>query len=64
MDFISDVLYYGGLFRILNIIDIGIRECHANDVYTSIPGKRVSRVLDRLIFLRGKPKAIICDNGP
>lgn len=64
MDFMSDSLYDGRRFRILNIIDMGSRECLAGEVDTSIPGKRVTRVLDRLIFLRGKPKAIICDNGP
>jgi putative transposase len=64
MDYMADSLNSGRRFRILNIIDMGSRECLANEIDISIPGRRVTRVLDRLIFFRGKPKAILCDNGP
>ena len=64
MDFMSDSLYNGRRFRVLNIIDIMNRECLVSEVDTSISGKRVARILDRLLFLRGKPKTIVCDNGP
>ena len=64
IDFMSDSFYNSRRFRILNIIDVKSRECLASEVYISISGKRVSRVLDKLIFLRGKPDSILCDNGP
>ena len=64
MDFISDALYNGRRFRILSIVDIVSRECLGLETDFSISGKRVSRVLNKLIMLRGKPKGIICDNGP
>jgi putative transposase len=34
------------------------------EVSTSISGQHVTRVLDRLIELRGKPKNLLTDNGP
>mgnify|MGYP001351419464 CR=1 FL=1 len=64
MDFMSDSLYDGRRFRILNIIDVKSRECLATEVDRSISGKRVARVLNKLMYLRGKPKSIVCDNGP
>lgn len=33
------------------------------EVSTSISGRHVTRVLDRLIKLRGKPKNLLTDNG-
>lgn len=63
MDFMSDSMFNGRKFRMLNIIDIATRECLTIDVDTSIKGKRVTRTLDKLVFLRGKPKSIIMDNG-
>ena len=64
MDFMSDSLYNGKRFRTFNVIDVFNRECLAIETDTSISGKRVSRVLDKIIFIKGKPKAILCDNGP
>ena len=64
MDFMSDSFYNGRRFRIFNVIDVKSRECLASEVDLSISGKRVSRILDRLIYLRGKPNSILCDNGP
>ena len=34
------------------------------EVNTSIPGKRVCSILDRLVWLNGKPRTITVDNGP
>lgn len=64
MDFLSDSLCSGRKFRTLNILDTFNRECLAIEVDTSIPGKRVTKVLDRIITYRGKPSTIVCDNGP
>ncbi len=64
MDFMCDSLYDGRRFRTFNIIESYNRECLAIEVATSIPGQRVCRVLDKIILCRGKPEAIICDNGP
>lgn len=64
MDFVQDQLADGRRFRVLTIVDAFTRECPALEVDTSIGGKRVARVLDRLAFLRGLPEAITIDNGP
>lgn len=65
MDFVSDQLgSTGRRFRCLNIVDDFSRECLAIEVDTSLPGERVAKVLERLVFLRGKPIAIVVDNGP
>ena len=64
MDFQHDVLANGQRFRTLNIVDDFSRECPAIEVDTSLPGRRVVRVLDRLKETRGLPKAIVLDNGP
>jgi putative transposase len=64
MDFVQDQLADGRRFRTLTIVDSFTRECPALEVDTSLGGKRVARVLDRLAFLRGLPEAITIDNGP
>lgn len=64
MDFVRDALVDGRPFRSLNIVDDLSRECPAIEVDTSLPGKRVVKVLDRVVSDRGKPDAIVMDNGP
>jgi putative transposase len=64
MDFVSDQLSDGRKFRSLTIVDDCSRESPAIEVDTSLPGKRVTRVLDRLAETRGLPDAIVVDNGP
>lgn len=64
MDFVSDSLSTGRRFRTLNVVDECTRECLAIEVDFSLTGKRVVRVLDRLIWLNGKPASIVLDNGP
>lgn len=64
MDFMSDALYAGRRFRVLNVLDEGVREALQIIVDTSIPSGRVIRTLQQLVELRGKPTAIRCDNGP
>jgi putative transposase len=64
MDFMSDALYRGRRFRVLNVMDEGVREALAQVIDTSIPSGRVIRTLQQLIEVRGKPVALRCDNGP
>jgi putative transposase len=64
MDFMQDVLADGRRFRTLNVLDIVTRECLAIEVDTSLPGRRVVRLLDQLILWHGTPKRITLDNGP
>jgi putative transposase len=64
MDFVRDTLGDGRAFRALTIVDDCTREAPAIEVDFSLPGERVVAVLDRLARTWGKPKAIVCDNGP
>jgi len=64
MDFMHDVLYCGRRFRTFNVIDEANREGLGIEAGTSIPSRRVVRILDQLIEMYGKPLAIRCDNGP
>ena len=64
MDFTTDTLADGRNFRALNIVDDFTRECVAIDVDRSLPGLRVTRVLDRLRTTIGLPQTIVMDNGP
>jgi len=64
MDFMSDSLWDGRRYRLLNIIDDFNREILSVETDTSLPALRVIRVLDRLIEYRGIPKMIRVDNGP
>lgn len=64
MDFVSDTIAIGRRFRTLNVIDDYTRECLAIEVAYNLPGERVTRVLNRLIFMHGKPEKIVLDNGP
>ncbi len=59
-----DSLYCGKLFRTLNIIDEGTRECLVIEVDTSLLVERVIRVLECLKIDRGLSKQICVDNGP
>jgi transposase InsO family protein len=44
--------------------DTFTRECLALEVDTGFASRRVTRVLDEIIAMRGLPQAIRCDNGP
>jgi putative transposase len=63
LDFMADSLYGRRAFRTLNVIDEGNREALGIEVATSIPARRVIRVLEQLIEMYGKPDAIRLDNG-
>lgn len=64
MDFIHDGLSDGRRFRCLAIVDDFSRECLAIEVDSSLPGRRVVQVLERLALDRGLPASITVDNGP
>ena len=64
MDFMWDQLADGRSFRTLNIVDNFTRESLAIEVDVSLPGLRVTHVLDQLAETRGLPKSIVMDNGP
>lgn len=59
----SDALVDGRKFRVLNVIDDFNRESLAIEIDTSLPARRVIRVLERIIARRGKPARIRTDNG-
>jgi putative transposase len=64
IDFMSDSLWDGRRFRLLNIIDDYNREVLAIEADTSLPALRVVRVLERLKERIGLPERIRVDNGP
>jgi putative transposase len=64
MDFVTDSINTGGRFRALAIVDDYSRECPAIEVDTSLGGRRVVGVLERLSEIRGLPEVITIDNGP
>lgn len=64
MDFVHDRLAWGRAFKSLTIVDEFTRESVAIEVDFGLSGERVTRVLDGLIELRGKPESIRSDNGP
>lgn len=64
IDFVSDVLECGRKFRVLNVIDDSDRMAVAQEVSMSFPAQRVIKVLEKVIWLNGKPRNIRCDNGP
>lgn len=63
-DFVSDALYAGKRFRTFNVIDDFNRECLAVEIDTSLTGKRLIRVFERLQAERGLPDVLRTDNGP
>ncbi len=64
MDFVSDSFATGRRFRVLNIVDDYTKESPAMEVDTSLGGRRVAQVLDRLKETRRLPEVIRTDNGP
>lgn len=64
MDFVSDQLVNGRRFRVLNVVDDFSREMVGQLASYSISGTQVARYLTQLIEIKGRPDAIVCDNGP
>ena len=63
LDFVSDALGCGRRFRIFCVVDDFTRECLALVADTSLSGARVTRELDAIVAIRGKPLAVVSDNG-
>jgi putative transposase len=64
MDFVTDSIVTGRRFRALAIVDDYSRECPGIEVDTSLGGRRVVSVLEKLEEIRGLPEVITIDNGP
>lgn len=64
VDFMSDSLWDGRKFRLLNIVDDYNREVLSVETDTSLPTVRLIRVLEQLKEYRGLPEMIRVDNGP
>ena len=64
LDFIHDNLWNGRKIRFLTIQDDFSREGLAIEADTSLPGKRVVRVLDSILEHRPPPIRLLMDNGP
>ncbi|KZM43499.1 integrase, partial [Labrenzia sp. OB1] len=63
LDFVSDAFTDGRRFPVPAAVDDYSRECLALVADTSLSGLRVTRELDALIRLRGKPVTVVSDNG-
>ncbi len=63
MDFVHDQLADGSKLRLLTVIDVFTREALAIEAGSRLRGTHVAAVLNRLVYLRGVPKAVLCDNG-
>ena len=64
MDFMTDSLWDGRSYRLLNIMDDYNREMLSIVADTSLPAMRVTRTLEQLAHERGLPQMIRVDNGP
>lgn len=64
MDFVRDATTEGRPYRVWTVVDDATRECPLLVVDRSLPAWRVVEALDLLLVLRGRPQAIVCDNGP
>lgn len=63
LDFVHDQLSNGSKIRMLTVIDVYTREALAIEVGERLRGGDVVSVLNRLIYLRGVPRALFVDNG-
>jgi len=64
LDFVHDRLANGRALRLLTVHDDYTRECLWIEADTSLSGPRVTRVLDYVTQLRGRPVSVLTDNGP
>lgn len=64
IDFASDVTAGGTRLRVLSVVDAFTRECLALETDTSLPSRRVTRVLQAIVNQRGAPRFLRSDNGP
>jgi putative transposase len=63
LHFLTDQMVDGRSYRILAVVDVCTRECLALVINTSMPGPRIASELDNILAERGRPAAILSDNG-
>ena len=63
MDFVSDKTRHGSNIRVLTVIDEVTRECLALEVDSSITGRKVAAVFNRIAIFLGMHHEILTDNG-
>lgn len=63
LGFVSDRFTDGRRLRILTVVDDLTRECLALVADTSLTGLRLTRELQQIVDVRGKPGTIVSDNG-
>jgi putative transposase len=63
-DFVSDRTEGGGRLRLLTVVDEYTRECLTIEARRHFTGPEVTRVLEELFLIRGRPNYIRSDNGP
>lgn len=63
MDFVFDRVADGRVIKCLAIVDDATHEAVAIEAEHSIGGTRLTRLMDRICSLRGRPKVIRTDNG-
>src|SRR3954469_17521778 len=56
VDFASDVTASARRLRVFSVVDAFTRECLALETDTSMPSRRVTRVLQKIIDQRGAPE--------
>jgi putative transposase len=64
MDFVFDRVAGGRVLKCLVIVDDATHECVAIAVQHTIGGDHLTRILDGICSVRGKPAVIRSDNGP
>ena len=64
MDFVGDTLESGRKLKVLNILNKFDRSAVAQEIFMFMPSERVIRLLKKIIWIKGKPENIRCDNGP
>ena len=64
LDFMTETLYDSRRIRLLTVLDEGNREALEVAIGPSLPSRRVTRVLDELVAIHGRPSAVRVDNGP
>ena len=64
MDFVFDRVATGRSLKCLTVVDDATHEAIAVPVEHAIGGEHLTRVLDGICSLRGKPQVIRTDNGP
>lgn len=63
-DFMSDNLECDRKFRLMNILDDFDHSALVQEISISMQADRVIRILEKVILLNRKHKAIRCDNYP